>query len=131
MELARGAGGTGRSILPGMQALACNRSRLPFCLKGGPFIAATCTDDGLIGPATLYPRLSTPAIPGETIVIYANGFRPTFLRSYPGLVRRVRYRILMPTVRPPFPDDACFYRLVGGQAEIPVHGDEHSDVYIS
>ena len=34
----------------------------------------------LIGPATLYPGTSTPAKPGETIVIYANGFDP---RTYP------------------------------------------------
>lgn len=27
-----------------------------------------------LGPATLYPGLSTPAAPGETIVLYANGF---------------------------------------------------------
>jgi len=28
----------------------------------------------LIGPATLYPGSSTPAKPGETIVLYTNGF---------------------------------------------------------
>lgn len=31
----------------------------------------------LIGPATLYPGSRTPAKPGETIVLYANGFGPT------------------------------------------------------
>ncbi|MBZ5602172.1 MAG: hypothetical protein LAO79_07700 [Acidobacteriia bacterium] len=30
-----------------------------------------------VGPASLYPELSTPAKPGETVVIYANGFGPT------------------------------------------------------
>ena len=28
----------------------------------------------MIGPASLYPGLSTPAAPGEVIVLYANGF---------------------------------------------------------
>ena len=40
-------------------------------------ILATHADGSLIGPATLYPGLSTPALPGETIVLYANGFGPT------------------------------------------------------
>ena len=31
----------------------------------------------LIGPATLYPGFSTPAQPGETMVIFANGFGST------------------------------------------------------
>jgi uncharacterized protein (TIGR03437 family) len=31
----------------------------------------------LIGPATLYPGSTTPAAPGETIVIYGNGFGAT------------------------------------------------------
>jgi len=31
----------------------------------------------LVGPATLYPGSSTPAKPGETVVVYANGFGAT------------------------------------------------------
>jgi len=31
----------------------------------------------LIGPASLYPGYTTPATPGETVVMYANGFGPT------------------------------------------------------
>ncbi|MBV8841572.1 MAG: SBBP repeat-containing protein [Bryobacterales bacterium] len=45
--------------------------------NGGPYIAAVHANGSLIGPATLYPGASTPAQPGETIVIYANGFGPT------------------------------------------------------
>jgi len=30
-----------------------------------------------VGPTTLYPGLTTPAKPGETIVLFANGFGPT------------------------------------------------------
>ena len=40
-------------------------------------VTATHADGSLIGPAALYPGLSTPAKPGETIVVYANGFGPT------------------------------------------------------
>src|SRR6185312_1717374 len=38
---------------------------------------ATHLDGSLIGPTTLYPGLSTPAKPGETIIVYANGFGTT------------------------------------------------------
>ena len=48
-----------------------------FVFNGGPYIAATHANGTLIGPATLYPGSSTPAQPGETIVIYANGFGTT------------------------------------------------------
>jgi uncharacterized protein (TIGR03437 family) len=48
-----------------------------FVFNGGPYIAAVHLNGGLIGPATLYPGSSTPAQPGETVVIYANGFGPT------------------------------------------------------
>ncbi len=48
-----------------------------FVFNGGPYVAATHLDGSLIGPATLYPGYSTPASPGETIVIYANGFGAT------------------------------------------------------
>lgn len=45
-----------------------------FIFGGGPYVAATHSDGSLIGPATLYPGSTTPAQPGETIVLYANGF---------------------------------------------------------
>jgi uncharacterized protein (TIGR03437 family) len=48
-----------------------------FVFNGGPYIAATHLNGGYIGPTTLYPGLSTPVTPGETIVIYANGFGAT------------------------------------------------------
>jgi len=48
-----------------------------FVFNGGPYVAAEHLNGSLIGPATLYPGASTPAAPGETIVIYANGFGPT------------------------------------------------------
>lgn len=33
--------------------------------------------ESLVGPPSLYPGLSTPAQPGETILLYANGFGAT------------------------------------------------------
>ncbi len=48
-----------------------------FVFGGGPYVAATHANGNLIGPASLYPGLSTPAQPGETILVYANGFGPT------------------------------------------------------
>jgi uncharacterized protein (TIGR03437 family) len=48
-----------------------------FVFGGGPYIAATHVDGSYLGPTALYPGLTTPAKPGETIVLYANGFGPT------------------------------------------------------
>jgi uncharacterized protein (TIGR03437 family) len=48
-----------------------------FVFNGGPYVAATHAIGTLLGPASLYPGLTTPAKPGETIVLYANGFGQT------------------------------------------------------
>ena len=48
-----------------------------FVFGGGPYIAATHVNGSYLGPTTLYPGLTTPAQPGETIVMYANGFGST------------------------------------------------------
>jgi len=48
-----------------------------FVFNGGPYVAATHSNGSLLGPATLYPGVSTPAKPGEIVVIYANGFGAT------------------------------------------------------
>ena len=48
-----------------------------FIFGGGPYIAATHANGSYLGPASLYPGLTTPAQPGETIVMYANGFGST------------------------------------------------------
>src|SRR5258708_40333688 len=47
-----------------------------FVLNGGAYAAATHANGSYFGPATLYPGSTTPAKPGETIVLYANGFGP-------------------------------------------------------
>jgi uncharacterized protein (TIGR03437 family) len=48
-----------------------------FVFNGGPYVTATHADGSLLGPAALYPGYSAPAAPGETVVVYANGFGPT------------------------------------------------------
>jgi uncharacterized protein (TIGR03437 family) len=48
-----------------------------FVFGGGPYIAATHANGSYLGPTSLYPGLTTPAKPGETIVLYANGFGST------------------------------------------------------
>jgi uncharacterized protein (TIGR03437 family) len=48
-----------------------------FIFGGGPYIAATHVNGSYLGPTSLYPGFTTPAQPGETIVMYANGFGST------------------------------------------------------
>ena len=48
-----------------------------FVFGAGPYVTATHTSYTDVGPTTLYPGLTTPAAPGETIIVYANGFGPT------------------------------------------------------
>jgi uncharacterized protein (TIGR03437 family) len=45
-----------------------------FVFNGGPYVAATHVNGTLLGPASLYPGSTTAAKPGETVVLYANGF---------------------------------------------------------
>ena len=48
-----------------------------FVFNGVPYVAASHVNGSYLGPTTLYPGLTTPSKPGETVVIYANGFGPT------------------------------------------------------
>jgi uncharacterized protein (TIGR03437 family) len=48
-----------------------------FFLFDGKYIAARHADFSLMGPTTLYPGLTTPAKPGETVLLYGHGFGPT------------------------------------------------------
>jgi uncharacterized protein (TIGR03437 family) len=48
-----------------------------FVFNGGPYVAAVHANGSLIGPTDLYPGSTTPAKPGETVVLYGNGFGPT------------------------------------------------------
>jgi uncharacterized protein (TIGR03437 family) len=58
-------------------APAQNSSPSFFVFDTNGNVAATHVNGSFIGPSTLYPGQTTPAKPGETIVLYANGFGPT------------------------------------------------------
>ena len=48
-----------------------------FFVYAGNNVLAVHANGSLIGPASLYPGTTTPAAPGETILLFANGFGPT------------------------------------------------------
>jgi len=48
-----------------------------FFTFDGVHVVGTHLNGSLLGPATLYPGSSTPAKPGETVILYANGFGQT------------------------------------------------------
>jgi uncharacterized protein (TIGR03118 family) len=48
-----------------------------FWLTGNKYIAATHADGALAGPTTLITGVTTPVMPGETIVLYGTGFGVT------------------------------------------------------
>jgi uncharacterized protein (TIGR03437 family) len=62
---------------PSFAAQAQTLSPSFFVFNGGPYVAARHLDYSLLGPLSLYPGSTTPAKPGETVVLYANGFGPT------------------------------------------------------
>lgn len=45
-----------------------------FLFDSAGYVVATHLNGSLLGPASLYPGASTPAQPGETVVVYATGF---------------------------------------------------------
>jgi uncharacterized protein (TIGR03437 family) len=58
-----------------VEALATSPSF--FIFGAGPYAAAEHTGGSFVGPANLYAGLTTPARPGETVVLFANGFGAT------------------------------------------------------
>ena len=49
-----------------------------FLINSDKYVAATHSDNkSLIGPTTLIANTTTPAKPGETVVLYGNGFGQT------------------------------------------------------
>lgn len=64
--------GTVSSVAFQVTLQAVSPSFLLFSPQG--YIVATHADYSLLGPASLFPGLSTPAAPGETIILWAVGF---------------------------------------------------------
>ena len=48
-----------------------------FVFGAGPYATAIHASGAFLGPTALYPGLTTPAQPGESIILYGNGFGPT------------------------------------------------------
>jgi uncharacterized protein (TIGR03437 family) len=63
----------------GFTAQAQDAAPAFFMFNGGPYIAATRLDGSVVGPPSLYPGLSAPAKPGDTVALYGNGFGATSL----------------------------------------------------
>jgi uncharacterized protein (TIGR03437 family) len=70
-----------------------------FVFNGGPYVAAEHANGSLLGPATLYPGNSTPAKPGETIVLYANGFGPASTPVVSGSITQSGTLATLPSVQ--------------------------------
>jgi uncharacterized protein (TIGR03118 family) len=45
-----------------------------FLFNSDKYVAAQHLNYSLVGPTTLFPNSSTPAAPGETVILYGNGF---------------------------------------------------------
>jgi uncharacterized protein (TIGR03437 family) len=69
-----------------------------FEFGAGPYVTAVHLNGSLLGPTTLYPGSSTPAQPGETIVVFANGFGPTSSAVVSGSEEQGGSLQTMPTV---------------------------------
>jgi uncharacterized protein (TIGR03437 family) len=59
-----------------------------FQFGGGPYLAATHLNGSLVGPGNLYPGYTTPAMPGEIVVLYANGFGTTSMPVVSGSMKQ-------------------------------------------
>jgi uncharacterized protein (TIGR03437 family) len=70
-----------------------------FVFNGGPYVAATHSNGSLLGPSTLYPGLTTPAKPGEVVVLYGNGFGPTSTPVVSGSFNQSGSLPVMPIVK--------------------------------
>lgn len=58
----------------------------PSLFLQGAYVAALHANNTVVGPTTLVPNNSTPAAPGETIVLFGTGFGVTTPRAVSGAV---------------------------------------------
>jgi len=69
-----------------------------FAFNSATYAAATHANGALVGPATLYPGQTTPAAPGETIVLYGNGFGEVTPAINPGAAAQAGVLPYNPTI---------------------------------
>lgn len=70
-----------------------------FVFDNVAHVIATHLDYTDVGPTTLYPGLTTPAKPGEEVVLYANGFGPTSVPVVSGSVTQSGSLPVLPVVK--------------------------------
>ena len=70
-----------------------------FIFNGGPYVTGEHSSGSLLGPSTLFPGLTTPAKPGETVVLFANGFGPANAPVVSGAVTQSGSLPVMPVIR--------------------------------
>jgi uncharacterized protein (TIGR03437 family) len=70
-----------------------------FVFNGGPYVAATHANGSLLGPTSLYPGSATPAKPGETIVLYGNGFGATSIPVVSGSITQSGALSALPVIK--------------------------------
>lgn len=77
---------TNGDVMSNIVTVAAAPMSASFFVFDGKHVTATHVDGKLLGPTTLYPGFSTPAQPGETIIVYANGFGPVSQPVVSGIV---------------------------------------------
>ena len=70
-----------------------------FMFNGGPYVIAQHVNGSLIGPTSLIPGQTTPAAPGETIVLYGTGFGASTNPVISGATTQSGSLVLTPTVQ--------------------------------
>jgi len=70
-----------------------------FFAFDGIHAAAAHTDGTFIGPTTLYPGVTTPAKPGETVILFGNGFGQTTPPITPGSIAPSGTLPTLPVIR--------------------------------
>jgi uncharacterized protein (TIGR03437 family) len=71
-----------------------------FVVNGGPYVLAEHGLTGtLLGPTSLFPGSTTPAKPGEIVVLYGNGFGPTSSPIISGASTQTGTLATMPAIK--------------------------------
>jgi uncharacterized protein (TIGR03437 family) len=85
-------------VMSNIMTVSAQPYSLSFFVFDGAHVTGTHVDGSLLGPSTLYPGFSTPAKPGEMLVLYANGFGPTSDAVVSGIVTQSGTLSPLPTV---------------------------------
>ena len=70
-----------------------------FLYSGTSYVVAEHADGRLVGPTTLDPGMTTPAAPGETIVLYADGLGAVSGTIVPGSIVQSGTLLVTPAVQ--------------------------------